>query len=676
MFIKSITIYNFKNYKNKYTFDLMSNPSENKNIVLIGGENGTGKTSILEAINLCLYGHNITGLSISKRKYRDYIRSLKNKYSKDQMFFINIELKIDESLTSYILTIKRVWELDENNFNERLYINRDGNPLEIIPSEYWQDYLLSLIPPYISQYFFFDGEKVREMASGNVAERVLKDSIKEIIGLNLYDVLYKDLSKLGNEIKRRNKSEEDTIKKLSENEKFQYDIQSKISELEKKILNNNKKIGKLLTIEKDEENELRRKAGAYAEERKQNEEKIIKINEKINNIDIKIKELCSDFLPFNMATQLNYKLIEQLEKEEKAKNILLGKEFLQKTGNSILKRIIESKNLSGFTKKNKNLLRKELSTIFKEMKGEMGEESTINIIHDLSPSMTNSILESISEFDFKESLEKLLRTKEKFLSKQKVIRTELHHVPDEKFVDESIKKITLIKTKINSLEKENSALEDEIKRLKEKFSLVIETIAKIEKKIYCLEEDNRKAGLIELINKVLKEYTENLIKLEIKELEEYISKMYKKLSNKKDMVNRIKINRDSFVTYLYGYNGEIHDKSSISEGEKEIYALSVLWSLSKISNRQLPIIIDSPLQKLDSTHAGNIITEFIPNAADQVIILSHDREIDNSSYLKIKPYINRSYTLLKRGKDKVKEGYFSNKFKDVNKNKTIGRSLN
>ena len=96
----------------------------------------------------------------------------------------------------------------------------------------------------------------------------------------------------------------------------------------------------------------------------------------------------------------------------------------------------------------------------------------------------------------------------------------------------------------------------------------------------------------------------------------------------------------------------------MSVGEKEIYALSVLWGLAKISNRKIPMIIDSPLAKLDNVHVDKIIKNFFPTAADQVIILSHDREIDQVLYNKLKPYVNRSYRLSVTEIDKVKNGYF------------------
>ena len=136
--------------------------------------------------------------------------------------------------------------------------------------------------------------------------------------------------------------------------------------------------------------------------------------------------------------------------------------------------------------------------------------------------------------------------------------------------------------------------------------------------------------------------------------------MYHKLSTKKDMVKELIIDKKTLNTTLVDYQDKIFKKEILSAGEKEIYALSLLWGLSKVSNRRLPIIIDSPLAKLDENHVDNITEEFFPNAGDQVILLSHDREIDEKLYKKIKRYLNKTYLLNQSEINKVQNGYFYN----------------
>lgn len=70
------------------------------------------------------------------------------------------------------------------------------------------------------------------------------------------------------------------------------------------------------------------------------------------------------------------------------------------------------------------------------------------------------------------------------------------------------------------------------------------------------------------------------------------------------------------------------------------------------------MIVDSLLARLDKTHAGNIVETFFPKAAEQVIVLAHDREIDKRLYDKMSPYISKEYTLLLDDDKKIVQGYF------------------
>ena len=74
-------------------------------------------------------------------------------------------------------------------------------------------------------------------------------------------------------------------------------------------------------------------------------------------------------------------------------------------------------------------------------------------------------------------------------------------------------------------------------------------------------------------------------------------------------------------------------------------AVSLLWGLIRASGRSLPIIIDTPLGRLDSKHRENLVERYFPNVSHQVLLLSTDEEIDETYYPKLKRHIGRSYTM-------------------------------
>ena len=99
----------------------------------------------------------------------------------------------------------------------------------------------------------------------------------------------------------------------------------------------------------------------------------------------------------------------------------------------------------------------------------------------------------------------------------------------------------------------------------------------------------------------------------------------------------------------------------LSSGEKQIFAISILWALRKISGRPIPVIIDTPLARLDSKHRNNLVNTYFPEASHQIIILSTDTEIDKGYFEKLSKFISHSYHLNFSSKDSmtsVEEGYF------------------
>jgi len=680
MLIETITLCNFKNFIGKQTIDFSLNNSLGGNIILISGANGAGKTTLLEAIKICLYGKQLAGNALSKNNYQQYILSLKNKESvkiNDPKFYVRLALFMNESTPTYKLTLIRHWDLSNDKVEETFQVLQDGTPIEIIPHEYWQDYILSLIPPYISEYFFFDGERVKELAVGNNAGKMLKDSIRDIVGLALYEILSSDLFKITKKIKKKNIREKEGYEAHNEKEKEVQLLIKELDELDNKLIRNGDEINKLLTEKKDAEMKLKRTAGAYASERKRNEIIQFKTKEHLNSVEEQIKQICGDILPFTISSKLNKDLINQLNKERKNKEKISNINLLRETQQKIVKRLDKSNSFSDIPKSKRDIIINELNSIFVDIINETESYSLIDTIHNLSPSAVDSIFHFLNDIekDMQNKLMIFLKKRERDLLNIKKINNKLNQVPEEFYVKEYIDDIASIQVEVENLEKENIKIEENKVSKTTLIEKIKEEILKLEEMIVYLEEDNKKINLASKIQKIIKEYNASMISLEIDNLETFISKMYNQLANKNDMVKEIKIEKNTLKTNLYDYSGNLFEKEYISAGEKEIYALSVLWGLSKISNKKLPIIIDSPLAKLDSTHVRNIISEFFPNAAEQVIILLHDREIDKDGYSKLKPYINKEYTLSLSNKDKIKKGYFPEKFKDVNKIKIIKRNI-
>lgn len=670
MMIKRLILSNFKNFEGTHSIELDIDRNNGKNIILIGGINGAGKTTLLEAVRLCLFGRKAIDVTLSDKEYDRFIISMRNKNSakkKDGDFYIQLDIDLETAPNGFPLTIKRVWEIKKNKVTEHFLLLHKGETLEYIPEEYWEDYILSLIPLHVSDFFFFDGEKVKSLAVGDEAERILRESIKDLVGLNLYNSLEKDIYTLKSKISRRNISKKDIEKELKKKEGMKDKLERELKTLKNNLKEN---LSKLENLEKQKiqlEKELKKKAGAFAREREKKEKQLTKKREEIDKMNEEIKELCGSYLPFIIAAPLCNELRSQIKKEKRTKEILSTKEIWCE---------LEAEFIGRFEKRKKvgdNLDDGELKIVKSELKGTFKallksiekRAEREEIIHDLSPSEVNRIDTFLSQVDrdIRRNLIIVLKKREKHLFETKNIKEELRQIPDESFVGEYIKQLSAIDTEKELLAAEIEKMRIQADKISTELTAIKEEITSIEEKIDVITEDEEKKKLCDAIIKTIADFSDKMINHGIKELETIVTEKYKELANKHDMVEKIRINPSDLSTDLVDYNGSIVKKENISSGEKEIYAISILWGLAKISNLRIPMIIDSPLAKLDNSHVSNILTNFFPNASNQVVILSHDREITKKELGILTPYVFRAYTLTPGSTNKIQSGYFKWKVK-------------
>ena len=163
------------------------------------------------------------------------------------------------------------------------------------------------------------------------------------------------------------------------------------------------------------------------------------------------------------------------------------------------------------------------------------------------------------------------------------------------------------------------------------------------------------------VQDVLEDYVKLLRSKKLELLENYILDGIQTLLHKKNFIEKISIDRETFDVKLYKGNNDEISKDMLSKGELQMYATAVVWGLAKTSGRPLPFMIDTPLARLDEKHRTSIVDKFYPNASHQTIILSTDSEINSEYYQKLEPYIARSFVIQydsDKGSTKKHDMYF------------------
>ena len=163
-----------------------------------------------------------------------------------------------------------------------------------------------------------------------------------------------------------------------------------------------------------------------------------------------------------------------------------------------------------------------------------------------------------------------------------------------------------------------------------------------------------------LANKILDKYKIKLQERKVQTVADTMTECYKKLASKKNLIDRIAMDYVTLELTYYNHEGEIVSRNSLSAGEKQLMVISLLWALAICSKRKLPVIIDTPLSRLDSNHRTTLVQTYFPNASEQTIILSTDTEIDERYYNLMKDNIGDEFTLMYNEEEKattIRQGY-------------------
>lgn len=661
MKFNKLTIENYKSFRLPTVIQFPQS-EEGKSIFLIGGMNGAGKTSIMEAINICLYGAKTDWLYkyINRKEL-----SMGNAY-------VSFELEFETDDHETVL-IQRSWSTGATDkpkardLQEKLVVVRDGKRVSVQNKEMWQDYINNTIPQSITQFFFFDGEKIQEIAADDHSEVRLKSSLEAALGIQYISKLVDDILYLKQE-ERRNFveiSDEDIDFKESELRKEQRKLKNKTDEKDDLTVELEN-----FTKERDEAQERFRALFNIdvesTETAKQREKKRIQLSTKASQLEVQIKTLTEQYLPWAIAGKLFEEIKLQIENERESDK----QNALSANARELSKKIVESID------KPEPIIEKPLSS---EQKSKLEERvykllsdnnsaEAIRKILNLSERDAAKVLVRIEEVEQSEimQLEQLLVEKQEIDADILSIENSMSTIAteSERELFETLQNtIEGCQTQIGRISAKLSNLNDEIIHLQDK-------ISEIEKEIDRLYEKHRiskeKVDFIkecDALANMLNIYIVKLRKQKILMLQEKTFEMYKMLSSKSGLIKDMEINEKTYEITIRDRNGHEMKKSGLSAGEKEVFAVSLLWGLAQTSQLNLPIVIDTPLSRLDSVHRDNIVNHYFPNAAEQVVILSTDTEVDSNYFKNLEPHLTGAARLEFSQINEittVKEGYFWN----------------
>lgn len=645
MIIRRLTLYNFGIYAGENTFSFTGE----KPVVLIGGLNGRGKTTFLSAILLSLYGDGSVAYKESGYKtYGQYLRSYVNHDCWDRRAYVEMEFVITGNDSAEYM-VRREWDALGKRTKEQVIVEKDGIRDDFL-TENWSMFVESVLPGALAGFYFFDGEKIAEMAVDSTSPQ-LKESIRAMLGITVLDVLKNDLFRVMKRVKRKtagSRSAEELENLRSERlraENALTEIDERISDvcecIEQKRLEIDEAYhrydaqGGTALEKRDEIN--RAKAELQAENTK-NDETVI--------------SMASSILPMALVADLVYdiKLTAQDEHNEYVLN-----QAMEQIGDMLDLFMTEHSDAADGGKAFYDYLKGKVEATHRQAVYGFSDQALFQVGEIVETQMQSIIQKTRSSLALKGELKKKLAEIDSILQ-----------------LDINEKTLEEIREKIRRLEEERVSLEVELRSLQNERSslnaVVISKTSEFNKYVEgylrdteLTDDSDRTLRYANLAVQIIDRYTVVLQERKTGLLAQTVTDCYKQLANKSNLIDRVEIDSKTLEINYYDDKGNEVEKASLSAGEKQLVVVSILWALAICSHKKLPVIIDTPLSRLDSLHRSSLITTYFPKASEQTIILSTDSEIDRDGYELMKENVGDEYTLFYdeyEKSTKIRKGYF------------------
>lgn len=666
MKINNIILYNFGSYEGKTNFETRT--EDDRNIILIGGKNGAGKTTLFTAMRICLYGYMSMGYKSLNSFYVRTITKLINntaKITRPTRAYVTMCIAINngQDVDDYVLT--RKWTLSET-LVESFVVYKNDIKLTSEELADFEKYILSLIPPELFNLYFFDGEKIADFFLNEGSNTRIKEAFLTLCGYDTFDIMRRNFKRVNSTSASSTPSLEQYIAART----CVASLQSEYQDLSNQLKSCCDSITDCEATLEVQEKEYYNKGGITEEEWNQKLFTLKEEEKKRETYNSLLRKWANDTIPFLMILPQIEKLKEQIDEENKSVKYTYFCEILE----SDLIRGLINENLS------------EIKAVAFENFGTADAP-----ILNLSLEQTTSVLSQINQilsFD-KNKIEKCKKAIKKSINLSTKTRKELDESNIASVQDYMKKRAQLFEEK-SLLLVQRVELEKEILEKKERLVQAEYELSRVHTR---LEEELKKSSINDISARaivMLDKLQEILYVKQIKKVETFFRKEINILMRKANFIDDIYID-NNFNTHIYrtekvlyqklidslrtnteeqmisvfGLKAIEHlkllsqtksftdmvefyehnqiesvelpieiDKSSLSNGEKQIFIMALYHSLVSLCTHELPFIIDTPFARIDTEHRQNISKHFFSKLNGQVFILSTNEEI-NSSHVKI-----------------------------------------
>ncbi|MBC8253642.1 MAG: DNA sulfur modification protein DndD [Ardenticatenia bacterium] len=655
MELLNLTVHNLGVFRGRQDFNLTpvrQTDGSYRHLTVVSGHNGAGKTTLFQALALALHGSLALGDRVSRQAYNDFLLSRLHRHSEAGTPVVSDEGSVALSF-QYVqsgcplrIQVERFWQRNGHNVQETLTVLRDGQRLDVDPVDY-QIWLSDFVPPGLTPLCFFDAERLEALANPEQHNGLLGETLRRLLGLDLVERLQTDLAYYtrrrggGQKVDRLQK---EVLRHQDALDALNVELTQLHAEAEALAADQDNLEAELVR----QERRLLAEGGSYADRRPVLQERLLAVQKEIETTANQLRELSAGLLPFALAPELCQTLSQRLVQEADMRRHQAADQLWQEQV-ARLEAVLQGEELWHDVE----VPLYDRTTLAQRLVRMLRERETLYKVHE------QPVLHHLAEPEqeqlqgwiaqalraLPQQVQALGQRMQALRSERRRIEEDLSRAPDDEILAPIHAKIMHLETDLSDLRRQQKALNEQTGALRFQRDEQARQLQRMADQLAAAQANERQLELAERSKLVLKVYQDALTRQQLGTLEEGLVAAFNAICRKEHLLIGAFIEPNDFHVQLHGTNGHILGLGDFSAGERQLYAMALLWALRQVSGRQLPLAMDTPLARLDEIHRWRLMHDYVPAVSAQVLLFATDAELDPGLLAQAKPYLARVYHL-------------------------------
>ncbi|MEV0155999.1 DNA sulfur modification protein DndD [Micromonospora sp. NPDC050686] len=639
MILDKLILQNVGTFAGRHSI-ILAPPSSREPIVLIGGLNGAGKTTILEAIHLALYGPLARISGRRSGSYDNYLRSLiHHGIPHSEGASIELSFHAHQEGVERQYRVRRSWRSSGATLREILDVAVDGRHDAALTST-WSEQVETFLPRGIAGLFFFDGEQIEALADMERSREVLGSALAALLGLDLVERLNTDLSVL----RRRHRSRqvpdglreavEERQRSVTSLRQAEEAAAGAVATLRVELERADKRLFELTE-------RYRSAGGELLDRRDAAETTVSMLRAELTRIEEELREELAGAAPLLQVAEVLKQVGEQAGREAEAGRQRVVADVIAARDAAVIEQLKEAKVHGPALKTIEDFLAAD--------RGQRLDSAEVATVTGLSTASSINLLLDSSLPTAARRLSALLERRSEKRAELDQAERVLVAMPDPELLtplreerDNASAEAIHSRAALTHAEERLNSLRQDRARADAAYEAALDRAAHAN---LAADDGRRLVEHIDRVRLTLEHLRTAATERHLERISQLILEALGRLLRKDKLVTEIQIDSNTHTVSLTGLDGRPLSSQELSAGERQLLAVALLWGLARAAGQPLPVVIDTPLGRLDGFHREHLLERYFPAASHQVVLLSTDTEIDEAAFGRIAQHVGRSYRL-------------------------------